>query len=114
MQIGCSKPISTTPHGAEQDPWHAIASALGVARHELLLWEKVGRVVHIPKLPGHQAQIKPQPLLVSTLILLPHAMCCLAEHPHLVWLPSLHDAVVTVFSHDLIVNDILTGLGKHR
>ena len=98
--IGCSTPIDKVSHGAEQDPWQAVASALGAARHELLLWEKVGRVVHTPKLPGYQAQNKPQPLLVSTLsLILPGAVCYLAEPPCLSCLLSLHDAVIamTVF-----------------
>lgn len=81
----CSTPITSATHGDERDPWHSLATALDATRHELLLWEKVGRVAHISKLPGYQTQDKPQPLLVSAQCIL--QLCCVRH---------LHSAVCTI------------------
>ena len=64
-KLACRAPVTTLEIGGKTDPWHAIAKALGVEAHALLFWEKLGKVVHIPRLPGYKATDKPQPLLVS-------------------------------------------------
>lgn len=60
----CSKPVESLSYDPLSEPWQAVASALGVARHEVLYSEKTGRVVHIQQLPSYMPQTKPQPLLV--------------------------------------------------
>ena len=62
--LGCRAPVTSLTHDGNTDPWQAIAKALGVQSHDLLFWEKLGRTVHIPRLPGFKAADKPQPLLV--------------------------------------------------
>lgn len=63
LPVDIRAPVTTLEIGGKTDPWHATAKALGVEAHDLLFWEKPGKVVHIPRLPGYKATDKPQPLL---------------------------------------------------
>ncbi len=66
----CSAPVSWLEHEGTGDPWHAIAKALSVDAHNLLFWEKLAKIVHVPKLPGFRPEDKPQLLLVGLFRLL--------------------------------------------